>query len=178
MITADDKLLITKEINTIVVDYTKKVVIRKLLVLLSFESTSDCEVVTDLIRSLNFYGMNAKPTELEFQLSELLEKFIENLKKEEQTALHFWTLNQKYLYYLEEFECDDDRYFENEFDKRFGRELAHKIYDPNNSNLRQDTFQELNNFLSIFASELDLSIIDEFTAEQILEEIDRYCLHA
>lgn len=74
--------------------------------------------------------MDAKPTELEFELSKLLGSFIENLKTEERTALYFWTLNQKYLHYLEEFECNDDIYFENEFDERFGRELALKSMNP------------------------------------------------
>lgn len=106
---------------------------------ISLESTNNQEVISDLIQSLNFYGMDIKPTEFEFELSNLLEGFIENLKKEEQTALYFWTLNQKYPHYLEEFECDDDTYSESEFDKRFGRELAFKIYEPNKSDLKYDT---------------------------------------
>ena len=114
--------------------------------------------------------------ELEFELLEQLENFIDNLKKEERTALYFWVLNQRYLHYLDELEYDDDTYSESEYDKKFSRELAYKIYEPNNSNLRQETVQELNNFLCTFATELDLSLIDGYMLNQILEEIDNYCL--
>lgn len=174
MITADDKLLITKEINTVVVDYAQKVVLQKLFMELSFESTKNGKVITDLIQSLNFYGIGATPVELDFELSNLLSGFIENLKKEERTALYFWVLNQKYLHYLEEFECDDT-YSESEFDKRFGRELAYKIYEPNNSDLKYDTIEELKLLLCNFATEFDFSSIDEYTPQRILEKIDKYC---
>lgn len=173
MITVDDKLLITTEINIITVDYAKKIVLRKLLMIFSFEQNS--EVFTDLLQSLNFYGMDGKPTELEFELSTLLNDFIKNLKKEERTALYFWALNQKYLHYLEEFECDDDNYSENEFDKSFGRELAFKIYEPNGSDLNYDTIEELKLLLCNFATEFDFSSIDKHTPQLILEEIENYC---
>jgi len=173
LITVDDKLLITTEINIITVDYAKKIVLRKLLMIFSFEQNS--EVFTDLLQSLNFYGMDGKPTELEFELSTLLNDFIKNLKKEERTALYFWALNQKYLHYLEEFECDDDNYSENEFDKSFGRELAFKIYEPNGSDLNYDTIEELKLLLCNFATEFDFSSIDKHTPQLILEEIENYC---
>lgn len=40
--------------------------------------------------------------------------------------------------------------------------------------LRNETIQELKYFLYNFASELDVSLIDEYTSNQILEEIDNY----
>ncbi len=97
------------------------------------------------------------------------------LEKDELTAIHFWVLNQKYMCYLEEFECDDDTYSEKEFDREFGRSLAHKIYEPQNSDLEHGTFEELKFFLCDFASEFDLSLLDEYTYEHIIEVIDNYC---
>jgi len=176
MITIDDQLLITDEMNAIVIDYTQKIVLKKLLMAFSFESSGKAQFVGDLIQSVNYYGMDTKPLEIEIELSEYVWSFFTALKKEERTALYFWVLNQKYLVYLDEFECDDESLSENEFDRKFGRELAFKMYEPNDSGLIQDAIQELKNFLINFATELDLSLIDEYTSEQILEEIDNYCL--
>ena len=78
--------------------------------------------------------------------------------------------------YLEDFECDDDTYSENEFDREFGRSLAYKIYTPNDSDLEHETFRELKLHLCDFASEFDLSLADEFTFENIIEVVDMYCL--
>ena len=176
MITIDDQLLVTDEMNAIVIDYTQKIVLKKLLMKFAFKSGNQAEVVTDLIQSINYYGMDTKPPKIELELSAYVWDFLTALKKEERTALYFWVLNQKYLLYLDEFECDDNTFNESEFDKKFGRELAYKIYEPNDSNLTQDTIHELKNFLINFATELDLSLIDKYSSEQILEEIDDYCL--
>lgn len=176
MITIDDQLLVTNEMNAVVIDYTQKIVLKKLLIKFSFKSRGHAEVVTDLVQSVNYYGMDTQPPEIEIELSAYLWDFFTALKKEERTALYFWVLNQKYLLYLDEFECDNETLLENVFDRKFGRELAFKIYEPNDSGLLQDTIHQLKNFLINFAMELDLSLIDEYTSEQILEEIDNYCL--
>jgi len=175
MITIDDQLLITNELNSIVIDYTQKIVLKKLLTKFSFESTDHGQVITDLIQSVNYYGMDTKPPEIELEFSEYVWSFFTTLKNEERNALYYWVLNQKHLRYLNEFECNNETFSENEFDREFGRELAYKIYDPDDSNLIQDTIHELKNCTINFASELDLSLIDEYTSEQILEEIDNYC---
>mgnify|MGYP000097233202 CR=1 FL=1 len=176
MITIDDQLLITEEMSAVVIDYTQKIVLKKLLMKFAFKSGNQAEVVTDLIQSVNYYGMDTKPFEIELELSAYVWNFFAALKKEERTALYFWVLNQKYLRYLDEFEYYDDTLNVSEFDRKFGRELAYKIYEPNDSGLIQDTIHELRNLLINFATELDLSLIDEYTSEQILEEIDNYCL--
>lgn len=176
MITVDDRLLVTNEMNAIVIDYTQKMVLKKLLMGFSFESIGKAQVVTELIQSVNYYGIDTKPSDIELELSAYVWNFFADLKKEERTALYYWVLNQKYLLYLEAFECKIVPFSENEFDLKFGRELAYKIYEPNDSELTQDTIHELKNLLINFSSELDLSVIDEYTSEQILEEIDDYCL--
>lgn len=176
MITVDDQLLVTNEMNAIVIDYTHKIVLKKLLTKFSFESRDHAQVITDLIQSVNYYGVDTKPPEIELELSKYLWSFFTTLKKEERAALYFWVLNQKYLCYLDEFECNNEEFSKNEYDSKFGRELAYKIYKPNDSGLIQDTIHELKNYLINFASELDLSVIDEYTSEQIQEEIASYCL--
>lgn len=176
MITIDDQLLVTDEINAIVTDYAQQTVLKKLLMKFAFKSGHQAEVVTDLIQSINYYGMDTNPPEIELELSSYALSFFTALKKEERTALYFWVLNKKYLSYLEEFEYNVNTFDESEFDQRFGRELAFKIYEPNDSGLTKDTIRALENFLISFATELDLSLVDEYTSEQILEEINNYCL--
>ena len=176
MITIDDQLLVTDEMNAVVIDYTQKIVLKKLLMKFAFKSGDQAEVVTDLIQSVNYYGMDTNPPEIELELSAYVWSFFTALNKEERTALYFWVLNKNYLCYLDEFECNDDPFNESEFDRKFGRELAFKIYEPNDSGLIQDTLHVLENFLINFTKELDLSLVDEYTSEQVLEEIDNYCL--
>ena len=176
MITIDDQLLVTDEMNAVVIDYTQKIVLKKLLMKFAFKSGNEAEVVTDLIQSVNYYWMDTNPPEIEHELSAYVWSFFRALKKEERTALYFWILNKNYLCYLDEFEYNDNTFNESEFDRKFGRELAFKIYEPNDSGLTKDTIRALENFLINFATELDLSLVDEYTSEQILEEIDNYCL--
>ena len=177
MITIDDHLLVTDEINAIVTDYAQKTVLKKLLMKFAFKSGHQAEVVTDLIQSINYYGIDTAPREIEIELelSAYIWSFFTALKKEERTALYFWVLNKNYLCYLEEYEYNDNTFDETEFDQRFGRELAFKIYEPNDSGLTKDTIRALENFLINFATELDLSLVDEYTSEQIFEEMDNYC---
>lgn len=156
------------------VTYAKKVVLRKLILAFCFESQPHNETISDLLKSVNFHGFDI-PHEIELGLIKFLNRFTKTLEKDEITALGFWVLNQKYLHYLENFEGDDDTYSEKEFNWRFGRNLAYKIYNPNDSGLKHDTIQELKLLLCNFASELDLSVIDKYTCEQILEVIDVYC---
>ncbi|SNY95269.1 hypothetical protein SAMN06265377_0936 [Flagellimonas pacifica] len=166
-------MFITKEVNSATVAYFKKTVLRKLLMEFCFGPQSNSRAITDLFESVNHYGFDL-PYEIELALFERLRRFKNNLDKEELTALYFWGVNQKYLYYLEDFEYDDT-YSEKKFDEEFGRSLAYKIYEPNASNLEEDTSEELKVILCNFASEFDLSLVDKYTYENILEVIDMYC---
>ncbi len=173
MISISNKLFITKEVSSITVAYVKKIVFRKLLMAFCFESQSNNGTITDLFKSINFYGFSMT-YEIELTLFEFLWRFKKNLEKDELTALYFWVLNQKYMCYLEDFEFDNDTYTEKEFDKEFGRSLAYKIYEPNDSDLEHETFEELKLHLCDFASEFDLSLVDEYTYEHIIEVVDMY----
>lgn len=127
-----------------------------------------------MFESVNHYGFDL-PYEIELALFERLRRFKNNLENDEVTGLNFWVVNQKYLNNLEGYEHDDDTYSEKEFDREFGRSLAYKIYEPNLSGLEGDTIEELKVLLCNFASEFDLSPVDEYTYEDILEVMDIYC---
>lgn len=174
MITLNDKLFITKEVNSIMVAYSKKVVLRKLLMAFCFESQSNNGIITDLFKSINFYGLSV-PYEIEQDLSEFLLRFKKSLEQVELTALYFWVLNKKYMRYLEGFDSEYDTFSVKEFDREFGRSLAYKIYEPKDSGLGHETIEELKLLLCDFASEFDLSVMYECTTKQIVEVIDMYC---
>ena len=170
-------MFITKDINTVIIDYFKKSVLRKLLMAFSFEPQSNNKAITNLFKSINHYGSDL-PIEYELDLFEMLWQFKNNLEKAELTALYFWGLNQKYMYYFENFSDESDTYSEKKFNEEFGRSLAYKIYDPNASGLEKDTIEELKVLLCNFASEFDLSVIDEYTCTDILETMETYCYAA
>lgn len=64
---------------------------------------------------------------------------------------------------------------EDSIDKEFGRELAYKIYNPKASGLDEDLNELLQNEISSFADDVDLSEIDENAIEHILETIESHC---
>ena len=167
-------MFITTDINAATIAYFKKSILRKLLMSFSFEPQSKNKIITDLFKSVNHYGFDL-PNEHKLDLFGMLMQFKDNLEKDELTALYFWGLNQKYMYYFENFSDERDTYAEKKFDGEFGRSLAYKIYEPNASGLEEDTIEELKVLLCNFASEFDLSVMDEFTSEEIVEVIDIYC---
>ena len=167
-------MFIKKDVNAAAIAYFKNSVLRKLLMSFCFEPESNNRTITHLFRSVNYYGIYL-PFEIELGLSEILWRFKNNLGKDELTALYFWGLNEKYMCYFENFLAECDTYLEKKFDMEFGRSLAYKIYEPNASGLEEDTIEELKLLLCNFASEFDLSVIDEFTSEEIVEVIGLYC---
>lgn len=173
LITISDKMFITKDVNSATVAYFRKSVLPKLFMAFSFEPLPDNKAITDLFKSVNHYGFDMS-YEIQLALYKMLWRFKNNLDKEELTALYFWGLNQKYLYYLEDFEYQDTCP-EKKFDEEFGRSLAFKIYEPNASGLEEDTIEELKLLLCNFASEFDLSLVDEYTYVDILETIEMHC---
>ena len=170
-------MFITKDVNSATVAYFKKIVLRKLLIAFSFEPQSYNRIITGLFKSINHYGFDL-PSECELDLFEMLRRFKNNLEKDELTALYFWGLNQKYMYYFENFSDESDTYAEKKFDGEFGRSLAYKIYEPSASGLEEDSIEELKVLLCNFASEFDLSLVDEYTCADILETMETYCLAA
>jgi len=179
MITINDKLYITKEINNIVFSYAKTVILRKLLIAFSFEKDSKNKTITELLESVNHCN-GVLDMFVEEEMENIIYPFVKRLDKNDTTALHFWVLNNLYLKYFEELNDNDDNgvFIESndvDFDFKFGRKLAHKLYEPEFTELDNDLIQELKNLLTNFASEFDLSVIDDYLFECISETIENYC---
>ena len=172
MITIIDKLFITEEVNTIVVQYAKEIVLKELLVSFSFDSTTDKRNVSELIQSIGYYNGDEPPPEDNLKLIDFIYTFTKALSKEKRIALNFWVLNENYLKYLDEHPDNND--VEEEFDQKFGRELAYKLYHPKSSHLSYDLNEALRMMLITFASEHDFSLIDEETYMFIDEVIESY----
>lgn len=182
MITIDDKLYITKEVNEVILDYARKVVIKDLLKQFSFEGTlkKKKKKVSNLLETVNFYNGDISP-EVKIELIDFIDSFLNKLESKETTSLYFWTINNLYLRYLENLEHTSDPSFnqndsEEVFNYKFGRMLAYKLYEPESTELIEELFQEIENLLVVFASEFDLSLIDKYTIQHIKETISNYSL--
>lgn len=177
MITIEDKLFITKEVNLVLYKYAKEIIQRELLYLYSFSNNPNSSVISELIVDISSHKGNVLPPELQHQLSDLVHKFIEGLTSEKQVALNFWVLNNLYLEFLDTTHVENETDTKEQFNQKFGRELAYKLYDPKNSGLMDDLLVLLTTLLIAFSSELDLSLIDENTSVDLMEIINNYCDH-
>lgn len=177
MITIDDKLYITKEVNKIVVNYAKYTVLRKLLTQFSFTIYEEKQNVSELIVAVNFYLGDLPDYQQQHDIMLLIIDFLNACTKEELTSLYFWLLNEKYMEYYDNFKVDledSDDYIER-FNYEFGRELAYKLYNPESTELKEELRKELQNLLICFASEFDFSLVNESSILEIEEMIKRYC---
>ena len=177
MITIEEKLYITKEVNQIVVKYAEKIVLDDLLKTYSFVDKNDFIHLTQLIMDVyNFCP--EKPNKLtSARLTEFCIQFLDQLSKEDLVAVHFWTINHYYFKYLEREESIAHHELEeslknSSFEEKFGRELAQKIYDPEATELKEDCITLLVDYLFSFTDQLDLSLIDADTAPAIIERIE------
>jgi hypothetical protein len=179
MITIDDKLFITKEVNQIVVSYAKHVVLRKLLTQFSFTFYEEQQHVSELIKKVSSYYGDLPDYEQQQDMIVLIADFLNTCSKEELTSLYFWLLNEKYMEYYNGFTVeleDSDDYMER-FNSKFGRELAYKLYNPESSELGEELRNELQKTLIAFASEFCSSLVfaDENSTIEVEEMIERYC---
>lgn len=172
MITADDKLYVTEEMAQVMVEYTRKNVLNKLLKELSFVSDSKKKKLTNLLQNLNYYNGGTPEADDYFALFDLISRFINKSSKTDQTALYFWALNRNYMMYFNERETEIED--ENTFDQRFGRELALKMYEPKVSGLSSDLSDLLYKYLMLFSSEFDLSSIEKSTIRTVKRTIKEY----
>ncbi len=172
MITIDDKLYVTKEMAFVMMEYTRKIVLKKLLNRLSFRSDGKKKKLNYLLQNLNYYNGDTPEGDDYFELHNLISKFINNTSETEQTALYFWTLNHNYMMYYDEKDTEIEE--EDTFDQRFGRELALKMYEPKVSGLKSDLEDLLYKYLLVFSSEFDFSCIDKSTIRTVKRTIKEY----
>jgi hypothetical protein len=177
MISIDEKLYITREINQIVVDYAKKAVLKDMLFAYSFENKRGEKELTVLIKEVHSFC----PDELEgdslLNLTEFIRSYLKSLSKYKKYAIYFWTLNHKYGKYLDIEMSFEDNDLEDDgksrtFDEKFGRTLAGMIYNPEGTELEEDCINLLSDYLFCFTDQLDLSLIDEYTIDTVLEQIE------
>jgi len=175
MITIDDKLYITKEVNNIIVDYATKIVFPQLFNELSFKVSNGIKEVSPLLINLNQSGNYSIYPKTEINLIEFISDFLKSLSKEKLTSLYFWYLNETHFKdSMDEIDRLEDDIDNENFDYQFGRSLAQQIYDPEGSGLDNKLFNQLKNIILAFASEFDLSLIEEDTVDEILQVMDGY----
>lgn len=179
MITINEKLYITDDVNEIVVSYAKHVVLRKLLTQFSFTFHEEQKYVSELIKKVSSYYGDLPDYEQQHDIIVLIADFINICNQRELTSLYFWLLNEKYMDYYQSFEVDledSDDYIER-FNYKFGRELESKLNYPEASKLNDELHKELQKLLIAFASEFTSSLVfaDENTIIEVEEMIERYC---
>lgn len=183
MITFSEHLIVTKELNNVVCRYAQKVLLKEFLLDFTFQKNEKgkrkikTKNINPLLEELSSHQGDIYGDE-ELEISEFITEFISKLDQNDKTALYFLTLNENYLVYYDDFVANEGADLnEDSFDKEFGRELAYKIYNPEASGLDKDLNEILQNELSSFADDVDLSEIDESTIEHILETIESHCNH-
>lgn len=180
MITINEKLIVTKQINEVMCRYAKKVLLKDFLLKFSFQKNTlyrnqlQEDDINPLLVSLNYHeGFMYENFLLE------VEKFISDyLNKTEENnliALYFLTINENFANYVVDFENTDEVELianQDDFDELLGRELAYKIYEPDATGLTEELEEQLKDYISTLAVEIDLSEIDEYSVENIIEAIE------
>lgn len=104
-----------------------------------------------------------------------IQEYIEQLEESDLHALYFLTFNENYTKYCQDFEDNEGEEFtdnDENFYLKFGRELAYKIYEPEESDLDSDLEELLKTNISNFSDALNLSKIDKYTENHLLEVIN------
>lgn len=181
MITFSEHLIVTKELNNVVCRYAQKVLLKEFLLDFTFLKSEKgkrkikTKNINPLLEELSSHQGDIYGDE-ELEILEFINGFISKLDKNDKTALYFLTLNENYLIYYDDFLANEGADLDEDLiDKEFGRELAYKIYNPKASELDEDLNELLQNKISSFADDLDLSEIDESSIEQIFETIESHC---
>ena len=181
MITFSEHLIVTKELNKVVCRYAQKVLLKEFFLDFTFLKNEKgkrkikMKNINPLLEELSSHQGDIYGDE-ELDILEFINGFVFKLDQNDKTALYFLVLNENYLIYYDDFVANEGADLdEGSIDKEFGRELAYKIYNPKASGLDEDLNELLQNEISSFADDVDLSEIDENTIEHILETIEGYC---
>ncbi len=174
MISIDEKLYVTKEINEILISYAKDKVLRKLFIGFSFDDKTG--EISQLIQDLSFCYDENPSTELQLELFTVVSNFLRTLNKKETLALYFWLFDEKYDYYFAKVE-NETEWCEDSFSEELGKLFAYMLERPNESEARADLEKLLYSYLISFASEHDLAIIDQCSFEHLEYILDAYCSH-
>ena len=183
MINIDEKMYITKEVNAIVIAYAKEVLLKNFLMEFCFYKPEKVykkksKNITALFRTMSYYNGDKPPEQEQLEVIDMVSEFLEKLNKTEMMSLNFLVLNETYIEQFREFEINGENYDENDNLKeetyKFGRYLAQRIYWQDNSGLKSEVFQYFINLTEIFSSENDLSLVDKYSTDSILDLIKLY----
>ena len=177
MISVNEKLIITKQVNEIMCRYAKKILLKDFFYHFSFTNFSkgfnklNTENVNPLLETLNYhqgdFNLDTLPEVINY-----LNHYLNSLDEQDMMALYFLSLNENYFKYNDDFIKHDFLEDEDLFEIKLGREFAYKLYEPEKSGLRDDVEKMLLNKISRLANELDLSIITDESIEEILDVIE------
>ncbi|MDK2772904.1 MAG: hypothetical protein KYX68_11865 [Flavobacterium sp.] len=178
MITVDEKLIVTKQINEVLCRYAKRNLLKEFLFSFSFPNCSKANSklkpknINPLLETIYYYQGEIYPDTLE-EVERYINAFLSELDENDLTALQFFTLNENYLNHIDEFENEDNtKYTKEEFEIKLGRYFAQKLYKPNESGLNEEVQELLQNQISRLANEIDLSVINKESISEILHVID------
>lgn len=182
MISIDEQLKVTKQLNLVACRYAQKVLLKDFLLKFIFP---DClegkhsyeeEDINPILETLSFHQGEIFPDTF-IEINDFVYNYIRNLDESDLTSLYYLVLNKYYFEYYDEFNDNEGYELEAEFiDEEFGRYLASKIYNPIDSELQEDLVKLLTNTISSFSDDVDLSMIDDNTIEMILRCIDMYSI--
>lgn len=180
MITIDEQLKVTKQLNTIACRYAQKVLLKDFLLKFTFPNCSDEEHnyneedISPVLETLSFYQGEIFPDTFT-EVNDFIYDFIKNLDESDLNSLHYLVLNKNYFKYYDDFIDNDESELNDELiDIEFGRFLAGKIYNPIESELQEDLIKFFTCTISSFSDDVDLSMIDDYTIDGILRTIDAY----
>ena len=178
MITVDEKLIVTKQINEVLCRYAKRNLIKEFLFIFSFPNCSKensklkAKHINPLLETINYYQGDIYLDTL-VEVENYINAFLNELDENDLTALQFFTLNENYLNHIDEFENEDDsNYIKEEFEKKLGRYFAKKLYEPEQNGLNEELQEMLQNQISRLANEIDLSVLNKETISDILHAIE------
>ncbi|KIX22070.1 hypothetical protein SY27_05225 [Flavobacterium sp. 316] len=177
MISVNEKLIVTKQVNEIMCRYAKQVLLKDFLYHFSFTSFSkrfnklSIENVNPLLETLNYhqgdFNLDTLPEVINY-----LNYFLNHLDEHDIMALYFLSLNQNYFQYNDNFIKQESLENIDSFELKLGREFAYKLYEPEASGLREDVEKMLMKKISRLVNELDLSLVTEESIEEIIESIE------
>ncbi|MEZ4854298.1 hypothetical protein [Flavobacterium sp.] len=178
MITVDEKLIVTKQINEVLCRYAKRNLLKEFLFRFSFpycskkSSKLKPKNINPLLETIYYYQGDIYPDTLE-EVEKHINTFLNELDENDLSALQFLTLNENYLNHIDDFENkDDSKYTKEEFEVKLGRYFAQKLYEPEESGLNEEVQELLQNQISRLVNEIDLSVINKESISEILHAIE------
>ncbi|SHJ42330.1 hypothetical protein [Flavobacterium haoranii] len=178
MITVDEKLIVTKQINEVLCRYAKRNLIKEFLFTFSFPNCSKensklkAKHINPLLETIYYYQGDIYPDTL-VEVENYINTFLNELDENDLTALQFLTLNENYLIHIDDFENEDgSKYTKEEFEEKLGRYFAHKLYEPEKNGLNEELQEMLQNQISRLANEIDLSVLNKESISEILDAIE------